>query len=421
MQNPNRPDPVQTLRRDLDLSGAVAVGLGAVIGAGIFVVTGVAAGLAGPAFLFGLIFAGLAATANGLSSAKLASVYPASGGTYEYANQVLSPSAGFAAGWTFLLSKLSAGGVVALGFGGYLHALIPQVDQRMAAGAAILGLTLANLFGIRKVGAINKIIVSITIAGLLYFIFSGLGSFDSANLTPFVPYGWRSVAQSAGLLFFAFTGYARITTLGGEVKDPARTIPRAVILTLVSSILLYSLVGLTAVGAVGAEALGATEAPLEAAAAVFTTPGIAAVIGIAACTAMLGVLLSQILGISRMFYAMAERRDLPPVLARVSAAGVPVVSILTAAAIIFLLAMLGTIPVIARTATFSILLYYTLANLSAIRMKEGRGMFPGWISWAGLLACLFMAVTMDLAVITSSLAILAAGFILRFIVKRVTT
>lgn len=409
----------ERLLRDLDLSGAVAVGLGAVIGAGIFVVTGVAAGVAGPAFLLGLLFAGLAATANGLSSAKLASVYPASGGTYEYGHQVLTPEAGFAAGWMFLLSKLSAGGVVALGFGGYLNALIPGVDQRVAAGSAIVILTLANLFGIKKVGFINKIIVSITIGGLLYFIGSGVRHVDPANLTPFVPNGWRSVAQSAGLLFFAFTGYARITTLGGEVRDPKKTIPKAVILTLITSILLYSLVGIVAAGSVGAEALGAAEAPLEAAAAVFTTPGITAVIGLSACTAMLGVLLSQILGISRMFFAMAERKDLPGVFKRVSSAGVPIVSILTAATIIFLMAMVGTIPVIARTATFSILLYYSIANISAIRMKEGQEMFPKWISFAGLFACLFMAVTMDLPVILSGLAVLAAGFILRWIVKGV--
>lgn len=149
----------------------MAVGLGAVIGVGIFVVTGVAAAVTGPAFLLGLIFAGLAATANGLSSAKLASVYPASGGTYEYGNRVLHPSLGFAAGWKFLLSKLSAGSVVALAFGEYLKALILQVDGRVGAGAAIIGLALANLFGIKKVGAINQIIISITVIGLLYFIF----------------------------------------------------------------------------------------------------------------------------------------------------------------------------------------------------------------------------------------------------------
>lgn len=413
-----QPTTVGELRRDLDLSGAVAIGLGAVIGAGIFVVTGVAAGIAGPAFLIGLLIAGFAATCNGLSSAKLASVYPASGGTYEYGYQVLTPELGFAAGWTFLLSKLSAGGVVALGFGGYLNALVPQIDQRVGALSAILVLTLANLTGIKKVGLINKIIVSITIGSLAYFIFSGIPAFDSTNLEPFAPNGWRSIAQAAGLLFFAFTGYARITTLGAEVAQPEKTIPRAVIFTLITSILLYSAVGIIAVGAVGSEALARGSAPLEAAAHAFTTPGIVAIIGLGACTAMLGVLLSQILGISRMFYAMAERRDLPRVFSRVSPAGVPIAGIITAAAIIAVLSLAGSIPVIARTATFAILLYYSIANISAIKLKEGKKLFPDWISWAGLLSCLVMAFTMDFSVIASGLLILLVGFILRFIVQK---
>lgn len=406
------------LKRDLNLTDAVAVGLGAVIGAGIFVVTGVAAGIAGPAFLLGLLFAGFAATCNGLSSAKLASVFPASGGTYEYGYRVLSPEAGFAAGWTFLLSKLSAGGVVALGFGGYLSELIPAIDGRLAALAAVALLTLANLTGIKKVGRINQIIVTLTLLGLLYFIGSGLGSFQRENLIPFAPSGWRSVAQSAGLLFFAFTGYARITTLGGEVHDPARTIPRAVVITLITSIILYSLVGLVAVGAVGSQALAATTAPLEAAARVMSAPGITTIIGLSATTAMLGVLLSQILGISRMMYAMAQRNDLPGFLGRVNSSGVPSVSLLASALIIALLVMVGSIPVIAKTATFSILLYYSLANLSAIRLKDAPKLFPAWVSWAGLFACLAMAVTMDPGVIASGLLILGIGFILRFLVQK---
>ena len=414
-----QPQTAGELRRDLDLSGAVAIGLGAVIGAGIFVVTGVAAGIAGPAFLLGLVIAGFAATCNGLSSAKLASVYPASGGTYEYGYQVLSPSIGFAAGWTFLVSKPSAGGVVALGFGGYLNALVPGIDQRLAAIAAVVLLTLANLSGIKKVGSINKFIVTITIGGLAYFIVSGIGAFDLNNLKPFAPNGWRSIAQSAGLLFFAFTGYARITTLGAEVRQPEKTIPRAVIVTLITSIILYSAVGVIAVGAVGSQTLARGSAPLEAAAQVFTTPGIGTVIGLSACTAMLGVLLSQILGISRMFYAMASRRDLPGVFSKVNPAGVPVVSILTAAVIICILALAGSISIIARTATFAILLYYSIANISAIKLKEGKKLFPTWISWAGLISCLVMAVTMDLGIIASGIFILIIGFILRFVVQKV--
>ncbi len=410
--------PTNELRRDLDLTGAVAVGLGAVIGAGIFVVTGVAAGIAGPAFLMGLLIAGFAATCNGLSSAKLASVYPASGGTYEYGYQVLNPWAGFAAGWTFLLSKLSAGGVVALGFGSYLGELVPGIDQRVAALGAVLLLTIANLAGIKKVGRINLIIVSITLLSLIWFIASGVGRFDPANLQPFAPNGWRSIAQSAGLLFFAFTGYARITTLGGEVKEPRKTIPRAVIITLVTSIILYSLVGLIAVGTAGSAALAATSAPLEAAARTMGVPGITTVIGLAATTAMLGVLLSQILGISRMMYAMAQRRDLPGFLGRVNGSGVPAIAIAATALIIMGLVLFGTIPVIARTATFAILLYYSLANLAALRMTEGQDLFPKWISWAGLITCLIMAVTMDWQIIASGLFILAIGLVIRLFLQR---
>lgn len=413
--------PDHNLRRDLDLSGAVAVGLGAVIGAGIFVVTGVAAGIAGPAFLLGLLIAGFAATCNGLSSAKLASIYPTSGGAYEYGYRILSPAVGFAAGWTFLLSKLSAGGVVALGFGGYLNALFPMIDPRVAAITAVIVLTLANLSGIKKVGFINKLIVSITIGSLAYFIISGIPVFDRANLMPFAPNGLRSIAQSAGLLFFAFTGYARVTTLGSEVKEPAKTIPRAIILTLIISVILYSAVGLIAVGTVGSAALAKTSAPLEAAAKVFTTPGVATVIGLGACTAMLGVLLSQILGISRMFYAMSQRRDLPGIFSKVSPAGVPSIGIVTAGGIIVILAIAGSIPVIVQTATFAILLYYSIANISALRLKEGKKLYPNWISWAGLIACLMMGVTMDINVITSGLTILAIGFVIRFIVQKYLT
>lgn len=406
------------LKRELGLPDAVAIGLGAVIGAGIFVVTGVAAGIAGPAFLLGLLIAGFAATCNGLSSARLASVFPASGGTYEYGYQLISPSAGFAAGWTFLLSKLSAGGVVALGFGSYLNQLIPSIAPRVAALCAIAVLTLANLAGIKKVGKINQIIVTITVLGLLYFIVSGLGTFQIKNLRPFAPNGWRSIAQSAGLLFFAFTGYARITTLGGEVRDPEKTIPKAVMITLVASVILYSLIGLTAVGAVGSEAMASTNAPLEVVARAMHTPGIVPIVGLAATTAMLGVLLSQILGISRMMFAMSERRDLPGFLLRVSSRGVPTASILLSSMIIGGLVLLGSIPVIAKTATFAILLYYSLANISAIRLKQAPDMFPRWVSWVGLFSCLAMAVTMDWQVIASGLAILVAGFILRALLKR---
>jgi basic amino acid/polyamine antiporter, APA family len=221
-------DDATPLRRDLRLVDAVAIGLGAIIGAGIFVVTGVAARIAGPSFLVGLLLAGLAAACNALSSAQFAAAYPQSGGTYEYGYRVLNPSLGFAAGWLFLLSKLAAGGTVALGFGAAVAALWPAASPRAAGVTAAVLLTVANYFGIKKAGRLNTAVVSVSVTVLVAFVIAGVPAFDAANLAPFAPGGMRGVLESAALLFFAYTGYARVATLGEEVHDPRLTIPRAI-------------------------------------------------------------------------------------------------------------------------------------------------------------------------------------------------
>jgi basic amino acid/polyamine antiporter, APA family len=265
-QKQNTPIRNGDLRRDLTLLSAVAVGLGAIIGAGIFVVIGVAAGVAGPAFLIGLLIAGIVATFNALSSAQLAARFPHSGGTYEYGHQMLHPWLGFTAGWMFLASKLAAGGTVALGFAGYLAALVPGIPERLTAVGVILLLTLVNYFGIKKTGWLNIAIVAISIFTLLYFIFSGIPAFSPGNLRPFAPAGVGGVLQSAALLFFAYTGYARLATLGEEVSEPRKTIPRAIMLALAIAALLYFFTALIAVGGAGAEAMSGSPSPLETAA-----------------------------------------------------------------------------------------------------------------------------------------------------------
>lgn len=407
------------LQRDLGLLNAVGIGLGAVIGAGIFVVTGVAAGVAGPAFLVGLIIAGFAATCNGLSSAQLAATYPQSGGTYEYGYQVLNPWLGFSAGWMFLASKLAAGGVVAIGFGSYLAELIPGVNSKIAAVCAAVILTAANYFGIKKAGKLNLIIVGITLCSLLYFIVSGIPSFNTSNLQPFAPEGWGGIAQAAALLFFAFTGYARIATLGEEVHNPKKTIPRAVILTLISSIVLYAGVALVAVGGVGAETLSTTSSPLGRAAGAFNFPGVLLIIGIGATTAMLGVLLSQLLGISRMMFAMARKHDLPAFLEKIHPEyKVPHVGIFLSGFIIILLSLVGTLQFIVSAASFTILLYYSITNLAAISMRKEHKLYPNWIPVAGLLTCLAMAASVEERTIIAGLSLLAFGLLLRLLMQR---
>jgi basic amino acid/polyamine antiporter, APA family len=403
------------LRRDLRLADAVGVGLGAIIGAGLFVVTGVAAGVAGPAFLIGLLIAGLVATFNALSSAQLAATYPQSGGTYEYGYRVLHPWLGFAAGWVFLVSKLAAGGTVALGFAGYLAALIPGIPERPLALAAILLLTAVNYFGVRKGGRLNTLIVSVTILVLLYFIVAGFPVFEAANLQPFAPAGWRGMLESSALLFFAYTGYARLATLGEEVHQPKKTIPRAIMLALGIAALLYLAVALVAVGGVGAQAMAETTSPLERAAQAFPLPGVITAVALGAATAMLGVLLSQILGISRMIFAMARRGDLPAVLDHVHERhAVPDRGIFVTSFFLLLVALFGTLEIMVAAASFTILLYYSIANLAALRMEQQDKLFPDWVPVLGFISCLGLALTLRPAIIASGLGLLVIGFAWRW-------
>lgn len=410
----------KVLKRVLGLHDAVGVGLGAIIGAGIFVVTGVAAGVAGASYLVGLLIAGVVASFNGLSSAQLAAVYPQSGGTYEYGYRVLTPWLGFSAGWMFILSKLSAAGIVAIGFGSYFYQLIPFFTPIQYSVGAVVLLTIANLWGIQKAGIINMSIVLVTLLALLYFVFSGVGSVNSQNFEPFAPFGMMGIAESAAILFFAFTGYARIATLAEEVIEPKKTIPRAVIITILTAIVLYAAVSLVAVGVIGAENMAQSTSPLQFAALSMKTPAIGTVITLGASTAMLGVLLSQILGISRMLLAMGRRNDLPSFLNSIhNKTHVPHKGIVITGVIILLITLLGSFEFVVRAATFTILLYYSITNMAALKQPLGEQLYGKYIPVLGLLGCLAMSVSLPFTVIVSGLVLLLVGFVVRFLVKKI--
>lgn len=408
------------LVRILTLKDAVGVGLGAIIGAGIFVVTGIAAGVAGPAFLVGLIIAGSIATFNGLSSAQLAAIYPQSGGTYEYGYRLINPSFGFSAGWMFLISKLAAGGVVAIGFGHYFYQLVPVGSPTTLSLVAVIFLTFINCFGIKKAGRLNLVIVGVTLFSLLYLVFSGIPKVNPDNFKPFAPFGVLGIAEAAALLFFAFTGYARIATLAEEVSDPKKTIPKAIIITIGTAILLYAAVSAVAIGVIGTESMASSNSPLQLVAKSLTIPALTTIITIGASTAMLGVLLSQILGISRMMLAMSRRDDLPAVFGTIGHRyRVPYVGVVVTGVIILILTLLGTFEFVVRAATFTILLYYSITNVAALKQPRKEQISGRIIPAFGLIGCLSMSVSLPINVIISGVGLLMIGFILRLLFHKI--
>lgn len=413
------------LKREVGVFGATLMGIGSMIGTGVFVSIGIAAGIIGPAVTLAIALAALVATCNALSSAQLAASMPVSGGTYEYGYEYLTPALGFTAGWMFLCAKTASAATAALGFAGYfLQVLGAPGFVVPIAMAAIAALTVIVLMGIRRSNFANIVIVSVTVFALTFFIIAGAFAVlakGSQTWTPFLRPSpdsggaFAGLAEATALMFVAFTGYARIATLGEEMRDPERTIPRAIIATLIASALLYIGVGAVGIATIGpdalAEAVRKEVAPLIAAARSFDLPAAGLIVAIGAMTAMLGVLLNLILGLSRVLLAMGRRGDMPKLFANVSAAGSPVPAIIAVGLAIAALALIGNVKITWSFSAFTVLIYYAITNLAALRLSGEKRRYSPLIAWAGLAACLSLAFFVEREIWITGLALIAAGLI----------
>lgn len=396
------------LKREITLPAAVMLGLGSIVGTGIFVSIGVAAGVAGAGVLPAIVVAGLLAICNGLSSAQLAAAHPVSGGTYEYGYRWLTPLAGFVAGWLFLCAKVASAATAALGLAAYLQTgtALPDGDgtRIVLALTGLGGLTLIVVLGIRRTTLVNTAIVGLTLAALLMLVTAGLvpamqATAEQAGESGGGPTVWRDVLAAAALMFVSFTGYGRIATLGEEVRRPRQTIPRAMIVTLVVTLVLYLLVGLVAVGLVGPTALaGATAdqaSPLWFVATTLQIPWLAGLLSVAAITAMLGVVLNLLLGISRVVLAMARRGDMPRSFSRIDRRGVPLPATLLVSGLIAALVLIGDIRVSWSFSAVTVLVYYGMTNGCVLRMAREERLYPAWIAWCGLAGCFSLALFVE--------------------------
>lgn len=412
----DRPEP--SLSRRLTTTDAVAIGLGSMVGAGVFAAFAPAAEVAGAGLLLGLAIAGFVAYCNATSSAQLAAQYPTSGGTYVYGRERLGEWWGFIAGWGFVIGKTASCAAMALTFAAYA---VPDGWERPAAVAAVVVLVTVNYFGVTRTARVTQVVLGVSLLALAAMVAVSLTTGDASvdRLSLGGESDWHGVLQSAGLLFFAFAGYARIATMGEEVRDPARTIPRAIQIALALAFVVYAAVAVTLLVVLGADGVAGSAEPLTAAATSGGADWAAAVVRVGAVAATLGALLGLIAGVGRTTLAMAREGDLPRRLAAVHPRHrVPHVAELTIGAVVCAAVLLTDLRGVIGFSSFGVLLYYVIANLSAFTQDTSHRRFPRALQVLGAGGCVTLMFTLPLSSMLAGAGVIAAGVALRAIARR---
>lgn len=403
------------LDRRLGTFDATVIGLGSMIGAGVFAAFTPAAAAAGSGLLVGLVIAAVVAFANATSSAQLAAVYPTSGGTYIYGRQRLGPWSGFLAGWGFVIGKTASSAAMAMTFAAYAA---PAGWERPVAITAVIVLATVNYHGITRTAGLTRIIVFLVLFALIIAVATAWGGSTQypENILGdgLLAHGWYGILQSAGLLFFAFAGYARIATMGEEVRDPKRTIPRAIIVALGITVIIYTTIAVTLLATIGAEKISATPAPLVAAIEAGTLPWVAPVVRVGASVASLGALLSLIAGLGRTSLAMAREHDLPHWLSAVhSRYKVPYRAEITIAAVICVIILFADLRGAIGFSSFGVLIYYFITNIAALTQPVSDRRYPRALQVFGAVTCVVLVTTLPAQSVILGIIMFILGIIVR--------
>ncbi|MET4095074.1 APC family permease [Arthrobacter sp. UYCu712] len=405
------------LARRLGTFDASVIGLGSMIGAGVFAAFTPAAAAAGSGLLIGLVVAAVVAFCNATSSAQLAAVYPTSGGTYVYGRERLGPWPGFLAGWGFVIGKTASAAAMAMTFAAYAA---PAGWERPVAITAVIVLAAVNYHGVTRTAGLTRILVVLVLAALAIGVAACWrgSSQDPAKMLGdgLLAHGWYGILQSAGLLFFAFAGYARIATMGEEVRDPTRTIPRAIGIALGITIIIYAIIAVTLLAAIGPDAVAANPTPLAAAVETGTISWAGPVVRAGAGIAALGALLALIAGLGRTSLAMAREHDLPHWLSAVHPRyKVPHRAETTLAVVICAIISVADLRGAIGFSSFGVLIYYLVANIAAFTQPETDRRYPKALQVLGAVACVALVATLPPLSVTLGVLMFAAGIILRLV------
>lgn len=382
------------------------------VGAGVFVVFAPASAAAGSWLFAGIALALVVAVCNATATAQLSAQYPSSGGTYHFGRQQLGAWPGFIAGWGFVIGITASDAAMALTVGTYLASQWCDGNPLVERGIAIAAIALVvacNLAGITRTANASLVIVGLVLLGMGTVLVTMMWQTPS-HPTPFdgEPATVLGVLQSAGLVFFAFAGYARIATLGDEVKHPERTIPRAIAITRPIVALLYFVVAWALVDKLGIARLADESAPMQA--AVSDIPWAAWLVACVAALAAFGALLAGVAGITRTGYAMASNHDLPHALAAVSArSGVPNRITILVGAVAIVLVSVGDIRKVIGFSSVGVLVYYFIANVAAFTQPDASRRFPRWMQVLGACLCALLVVTLPPLSVIAGLGVLGVG------------
>lgn len=401
------------LSRSLGLADATAIGVASMVGAGVFAVWAPAAAAAGGALLLGLVLAALVAWCNATSSAQLAAQYPSAGGTYVYGRERLGEWPGFLAGWSFVIGKTASVAAMAMTLAAYLA---PEAWRLPVAISAVWLMVGVNLLGVTRTAKVAMLLAGLALVSLGVAL--GFGWADSSGpwgdlvAVPVGAAGWYGVLQSAGLLFFAFAGYARVATMGEEVRDPRRTIGRAIIAALVVVLVLYAAVGVSLLLLVGDEALATATAPLTL--LVGDHAAATAVLVIGAVAAVGGALLGLLSGIGRTWLAMSREGDLPRVFDHTHPRTlVPHRIELTLAVMLTVILLMADLRGAIGFSSFGVLLYYFVANVAAFTQGAAQRRYAKAWQILGAALCLILVATLPWQSILGGMVVLAAGVLWR--------
>ena len=373
------------LKRTLGPLGAAGIGVASMVGAGAFYVWAPAAALAGSLLWVSLILAGAIALLNALVMAQLALHNPVSGGAYRYGRTYIGPRVGLLAGWFFVVGKTASAAAISAIAARYLW---PE-NPTLVAVALLAIFAAANITGLRTTAAIS-LLSAIVVVGFLVTLLVGASNVGEFSSEFGGESGW-GVFQAAGLMFFAFAGYARMATLGDEVKNPKKVLPRVIVITLLGILALYTAIALITLGLLGPDRLAQSQAPLVDIAPEALGPWVVGV----AVLASLGSLAAILAGLSRTSMAMAQQGDLPQKLGvvwqRTSSPAIAEVVMALGA----IVAVVFVDPVwLVGASSSAVLSYYAIAHASAIKQPESQRILPVVTPWVGLVGCLALVATL---------------------------